>query len=389
MVAFGCKLKPMLTTLEILDKLIAFPTISADGNETLMRWVVDYITGAGGRIQVLAGAQPGKLNLLASFGPLTGAGIILSGHSDVVPVSGQDWHSDPFRLTGSDERLYGRGSSDMKGFLAAALHAAARADKHKLTRPLHLAFSYDEEIGCVGVRDLLARLAAETFHAEGCIIGEPTEQNVALGHKGKLAGCICCTGLSAHSANPTLGCNAISLAADMVAAAETMQATLCESGARDPAYPFASTSIHIGTIKGGTVLNIVPEHCEMQFEIRNVAGDDPHDLVQILRARAAEITERRGQGRIEIDVTNEYPGLETKADDAFAMKILGAAGTAACKIGFGTEGGLFKAQFDIPVVVCGPGSIDRAHKPDEYVTRDELAACDVFLDKVIAGLCAP
>lgn len=379
----------MLTTLDILDKLIEFPTISADSNETLIRWVVEYITAVGGKIRVLAGAKPGKLNLFASFGPDTGAGIILSGHSDVVPVIGQDWHSDPFRLTARDGHLYGRGSSDMKGFLAAALYAAARADKSKFTRPLHLAFSYDEEIGCVGVRDLLERLEAEKFHAEGCIIGEPTEQKVALGHKGKLAGCILCTGLSAHSANPALGCNAISLAADMVEEAESLQAELCKSGAQDPAYPFPSTSIHIGTIKGGSALNIVPEHCEMAFEIRTVTGDDPHKLVKTLQDRAYKIVARRGKGQIAVDITNEYPGLETRAEDAFAQKILEAAQTSPCKIGFGTEGGLFKAKFSMPVVVCGPGSIDRAHKPDEYIMQDELATYDTFLDKIIAGLSAP
>ncbi len=378
----------MTSTAETLATLIAFPTISADSNEALMRWSVGRITAAGGRIHILAGAKSGKLNLLASFGPNTGAGIVLSGHSDVVPVAGQAWNTDPFVLTCQDGKLFGRGSSDMKGFLAAALSAAGRADKSKLARPLHLAFSYDEEIGCVGVRDLLERLTKEKFQAEGCVIGEPTEQKVALGHKGKLAGCICCFGQPGHSANPALGCNAISLAAEMVREAEGLQADLAAHGPHDPAYPFPSTSVHVGTIKGGSALNIVPEHCEMQFEIRNVAGDEPHDLVAKLRGKAATIISRRGKGRIAIEITNEYPGLDTKADGAFAQKILHAARTQACKIGFGTEGGLFNQQLHIPVVICGPGSIDRAHKPDEYVRQDELDACDAFLDRVIAGLSA-
>lgn len=376
----------MLSTVGILEKLIAFKTISSDSNESLMRWVVPFIMQAGGRVHVLAGATPGKLNLLASFGPTTGAGIVLSGHSDVVPVEGQDWGSDPFCLTSRGNNLYGRGSSDMKGFLAAALHAAARADKNKLVRPLHLAFSYDEEVGCLGVRDLLTRLVAENFQAEGCVIGEPTEQKVAVGHKGKLAGCICCTGLSAHSANPPLGCNAISLAADMVAEAEALQAEIFQKGVQDTAYPFPITSVHIGTIKGGSALNIVPEHCEMQFEFRNVAGDDTKALIQNLRRRADGVIARRGKGSINIEITNEYPGLATNPDDNFAQKIIRAAGTETCKIGFGTEGGLFKEQLNMPVVVCGPGSIDRAHKPNEYITLNELAACDAFLDKVIASL---
>lgn len=376
----------MRTTPEILEKLIAFPTISADSNEAMIRWVAEQITESGGRVHVLAGAKPGKFNLLAGFGPQTGSGIVLSGHSDVVPVSGQDWHSDPFCLTEQDGRLYGRGSSDMKGFLASALSASLRVDKSTLTRPLWLAFSYDEEIGCVGVRDLLARLENENFQAEGCIIGEPTEQKVALGHKGKLAGCIFCTGVAGHSANPSLGCNAISLAADMVKAAEGLQHQLSAQGARDQAYPFPVTSVHIGTIKGGSALNIIPEHCEMQFEIRNVAGDDPQALVARLRQQAESLVKQRGAGGISLTVTNEYPGLETRADNAFAQKTLAAAGTDYCKIGFGTEGGLFKDKLNLPVVVCGPGSIDRAHKPDEYVTRAELAACDQFIDRIIDSL---
>ncbi|MGE4480599.1 acetylornithine deacetylase [Acidocella sp.] len=376
----------MPNTADLLSTLLAFPTISANANEALIRWCAARIGDAGGRIHIMAGAAPGKFNLLASFGPDTGSGIVLSGHSDVVPVAGQAWSTDPFILTDRNGKLYGRGSSDMKGFLAACLSAATRADKGKLLRPLHLAFSYDEEIGCVGVRDLLDRLAEEKFQAEGCVIGEPTEQKVARGHKGKLAGCICCFGLPAHSANPALGCNAISLAADMVREAETMQAHLAMSGPRDDAYPYPSTSVHVGTIKGGSALNIVPEYCEMQFEIRNVAGDEPRELVETLREQAAHITARRGKGRVEIGITNEYPGLDTKEEDLFARKILAAAGTQSCKIGFGTEGGLFSQRLQMPVVICGPGSIDRAHKPDEYVTQDELDACDMFLDRVIAGL---
>ena len=376
----------MISTAETLATLISFPTVSADSNEALMRWSAARITAAGGRIHIMAGAKPGKLNMLASFGPETGAGIVLSGHSDVVPVAGQAWTTDPFILTAKNRKLYGRGSSDMKGFLAAALSAAARVDKTKLARPLHLAFSYDEEVGCIGVRDLLARLAKENFQAEGCVIGEPTEQKIAIGHKGKLSGCVRCFGQPAHSANPALGCNAISLAAEMVCAAHTLQAELAESGAHDNAYPFPSTSVQVGTIKGGTALNIVPEFCEMQFEIRNVAGDEPRALVERLRGRAAEIASRHGKGRITIEITNEYPGLEIDQNDDFVQKMLREAGSQPGKIGFGTEGGLFRQTLHLPVVVCGPGSIDRAHKPDEYVTQDELDACDKFLDRVIAGL---
>lgn len=377
----------MHTTPETLAALAAFPTISADGNAALISYAAGRISAAGGRIHIMAGALPGKFNLLASFGPHTGAGLILSGHSDVVPVQGQSWTSDPFTLTQKDDRLYARGASDMKGFLAAMLTAAERMDQKRLTRPLHLAFSYDEEIGCVGVRDLLARLQAENFQAQGCIIGEPTEMRVITGHKGKLAGCICCRGIPAHSANPALGCNAISLAAAMVREAEALQSWLQASGARDAAYPFPASSVHIGTIAGGTALNIVPEYCRMEFEIRSLPADDPAALVARLRAAAARVVAAAGKGEIGIEITNTYPGLNTPEESPLAQAALRAAGTALGKIGFGTEGGLFGEALGLPAIVCGPGSIDRAHKPDEYVTTGELAACDAFLDRMIATLC--
>lgn len=377
----------MTETSEILATLAAFHTISAESNEALIRYAVGRLTEVGGRIHSMAGALPGKFNLLASFGPDSGAGLVLSGHSDVVPVAGQDWKTDPFELTRKDNRLYARGASDMKGFLAAMLTAAERMDARRLSRPLHLAFSYDEEIGCVGVRDLLKRLQAENFQAQGCIIGEPTDMQVITGHKGKLAGCICCRGVSAHSANPTLGCNAISLAAAMVREAEAVQSWLVSHGARDDTYPWPFTSVHIGTIVGGTALNIVPEFCNMEFEIRSLATDDPASLVERLRAAAARIVSEAGQGDIEIKVTNTYPGLNDRSDGALAQAALQAAGTQTGKIAFGTEGGLFEEMLGLPVIICGPGSIDRAHKPDEYVTIGELEACDAFLDRMIETLC--
>ena len=376
----------MSDSVATLAELAAFPTISAESNEALIRHAAQKITEAGGRIHILAGAKPGKFNMLASFGPATGAGIVLSGHSDVVPVAGQDWHSDPFTLTEKDGRLYARGASDMKGFLAAMLTAAGRCDAAKLTRPLHLVFSYDEEIGCVGVRDLLARLRAENFQAQGCIIGEPTEQRVITGHKGKIAGCICCRGRAAHSANPALGCNAIMLASEMLQEMRAVQEELTR-GRRDDAYPFPFTSLHAGTIKGGVALNIVPDLCEIEFEIRHLAGEDTDALLARLAATGQRLAASSDGGAVEVRVTNAYPGLETPRDAAIAQIALAAAGAAQTgKIGFGTEAGLFAEALGMQTVICGPGNIDRAHKADEYVTRDELAACDAFLDRVIATL---
>ncbi len=377
----------MLDTVETLAALVAFPTISADGNEALIRYVAGRLTAAGGRIHTLAGAVPGKFNLLASFGPDTGAGIVLSGHSDVVPVAGQDWHSDPFTLTERDGRLHARGASDMKGFLAAMLTAAERCTQDKLTRPLHLAFSYDEEIGCIGVRDLLDRLRAANFQAQGCIIGEPTEQRVITGHKGKIDGCICCRGQAAHSANPALGCNAIMLAGGMLAEMASLQAELA-FGDRDEAYPFPFTSLHAGMIRGGVARNVVPDGCDIEFEIRSSSGSHPHMLLARLRAAGELLAASSNGGAVEVRVSNTYPGLQTDPDAAIVRVALAAAlASETGKVGFGTEGGLFREVLGLETVICGPGSIDRAHKADEYVTRAELADCDGFLDRVVVGLC--
>ncbi|WP_298285519.1 acetylornithine deacetylase [Acidocella sp.] len=376
----------MPNTVEMLAALAAFPTISADSNESLIRFAAQSITDSGGHVQKLVGSEPGKFNLMASFGPAVGAGIVLSGHSDVVPVTGQAWQSNPFALTERDGRLHARGASDMKGFLAAMLTAAARCEVAKLTRPLHLIFSYDEELGCLGVRDLLARLAAEGFTAAGAIIGEPTEGRVITGHKGKLAGCICCRGRAAHSANPALGCNAIMLAGEMLGELRALQ-TAVAGGARDDAYPFPFTSLHAGRIKGGVALNIVPDYCEIEFEIRHLPGTDTSALLARLRDAGARIGAASNGGSVTVDITNHYPGLETARGAAITQIALRASGTDQTgKIGFGTEGGLFSETLGLETIICGPGSIDRAHKADEYITRDELAACDAFLDQVIATL---
>jgi acetylornithine deacetylase len=376
----------MSNTAQTLATLAAFPTISADPNEDLIRYAAQRITAAGGRVHSMAGALPGKFNLLASFGPETGAGLVLSGHSDVVPVKGQDWHSDPFTLTEREGRLYARGSSDMKGFLAAMLTAAERADKGKFTRPLHLAFSYDEEIGCVGVRDLLTRLQAEGFQAQGCVIGEPTELRVITGHKGKIAGCICCRGKAAHSANPSLGCNAIQLAGGMLAALSALQQELLETR-RDDDYPYPHSSLQPGKIAGGVALNIVPDACDIEFELRYLAGEDTASLLERLRQKGRELAAAAPGGSIELRITNEYPGVDTPQDAPITRQALAAAGaTGTGKVGFGTEAGLFAASLGMQTVICGPGSIDRAHKPNEYVTRDELAAADTFLDRLLETL---
>jgi acetylornithine deacetylase len=382
----------MSETMENLGRLIGFPTVSRDSNLALIDWYGGLLASWGARVETVLDASGTKANLFATIGPATGDGIVLSGHSDVVPVDGQAWSSDPFVMTLRDGRLHGRGTADMKGFLAAMLTAAHAASERRLVRPLHLLVSHDEEIGCVGVRSMLAHLARQGFRAAGCVVGEPTGMAVALGHKGKLAARIRCRGRAAHSANPLLGVNAIRLGAQMVDMVAAMQVDLASAGARDEAYEVPHSTAHVGIIAGGTALNIVPDHCAIDMEIRLVPPDDGALLLDDLRRRGLEIAaaippELADGTGIAIELLNAYPGLEIAEADPFVALVRAASGgNGTVKLSFGSEGGLIRRDLDMPVVVCGPGSIDRAHKPDEYITPDELAACDVFLARLLDRL---
>jgi acetylornithine deacetylase len=276
----------------------------------------------------------------------------------------------------------------MKGFLAGMVSAAELAARLPLRRPLHLAISHDEEIGCVGVRPMLAAMAEEGFSAAACIVGEPTGLRIGNGHKGKVAALIRCHGRAAHSANPGLGVNAIGMAAAMVAEVEAIAAWLAAEGLRDAAYAVPHGTAQVGTIQGGTALNIVPADCALAFELRLPAGENAEALLARVRAAAERIGIARG-GAIGVEVTNAYPGLDEPADSpAVAVAVAAGASEGLTKLDFGAEGGLFRAMLGIPTVICGPGSIDRAHKPDEYITRDELAAGDAFLANLVHGLTA-
>jgi acetylornithine deacetylase len=378
----------MSSTAETLAALVGFPTISGRGNRDLMGWVAAQVSAFGARVRVMPGTDADRINLLATIGPDGPGGIVLSAHVDVVPVTGQSWSTDPFNLTEAGGRLQGRGAVDMKGFLAGMVSAAELAAALPLRRPLHLAISHDEEIGCVGVRPMLAALAEERFAASACIVGEPTGLRIGTGHKGKVALLIRARGAAAHSANPGLGVNAIGIAAAMVAEVEEIAGWLATEGLRDTAYTVPHGTAQVGTIAGGTALNIVPADCVLAAEFRLPAGQDAEALVGRLRTAAARIGAARG-GEVTVEITNAYPGL-AEPDNSPAVAVARAAGGLLpfAKFDFGTEGGLFRQMLGLPTVVCGPGSIDRAHKPDEYITRDELAAGDAFLARIVHGLTA-
>jgi acetylornithine deacetylase len=385
---------------EILERLVAFPTISRDSNLDLIGYVQAFLAARGIESRLYRDASGRKANLYAAVGPVDRGGVLLSGHTDVVPVEGQVWTGDPFALRESGGRLYARGAADMKGFIACALGAAERASRQRLEVPLQLAFSHDEEVGCLGVRSLIEDMATWPVRPRFCIVGEPTLLRIAIGHKGKTAMRARCRGRAAHSARPAAGVNAIHLATDFIGAVRARQAVIERVGARDPAYEVPYTTLHVGVIQGGTALNIVPDRCELELEFRNLAADDPAALLIALRrdADAVAADARRGDAAgvdaaplspvgIDLEVTNDYPGLDTPPDAEVVAFVAALTGQSErIKVGFGSEGGLFSGRLGIPSVVCGPGSIDQAHKPDEFVTLDQLDRCDAMLDALLVRL---
>ncbi|SSW67817.1 acetylornithine deacetylase [Achromobacter agilis] len=376
----------------LLARLVAFDTVTLTPNLALIEAVRDLLAAHGIASTLVRSDDGTRANLYASVGPAGVPGVLLSGHTDVVPAAGQAWTLPPFALTARDGLLYGRGTADMKGFVACAVNAMVQASGRTLRRPLQLALSYDEEIGCVGVRRLLEVMEMAPGRPALCIVGEPTSMRIATGHKGKAALRALCLGLEGHSALAPRALNAIHLACDLVGAMRALQDDLRARGARDSAYEVPYATVHAGCIHGGRALNIVPNECVVDFEIRHLAQDDPAVLLAPLRQAADDI---RKQARlhapaadIRIEEVNAYPGLDTPlASEAvrFVESLL-PAGAAKTKVAFGTEGGLFTRHLDVPVVVCGPGSIVQAHKPDEYISRAQLAECDAFMQRLVAAL---
>ncbi len=376
-------------TRTILERLIAFPTVSRSGNRALVDYVRTLVEPAGAHV-VTTDDGP-DANMWISVGPHDVPGVVLSGHSDVVPVAGQHWRHDPFVLRAEDGRLYGRGTADMKGFLASAIHAVRIAARRPLRTPLHLAISFDEEIGCVGVRSLLPVLAAQPVRPLLVWIGEPTGLKLASGHKGKSAYRVTFTGRAAHSALTPQGVNAIYLATDFIGALRDVQNDLIARAAPDPAYDVGYSTVHVGTIRGGETLNIVPGTCTLEFEIRDLAIDDVAAIEADIRSRATAIVapwrERFPECAITIETINTYPGLDTRHAGALALaRAVSGHNGAEIKLAFGTEGGLFARTLGVPAVICGPGSMDQGHKPDEFVTEDQLARCDAMLARLIDRL---
>lgn len=383
-----------MNSRQLLERLVGFNSVSRESNLAMIEFIRDYLAGFGVVSELFFNADKTKANLYASIGPADQRGIVLSGHTDVVPVDGQAWSSDPFVLREHQGRLYGRGAADMKGYLACMLAAVPQFVAHPLRIPVHLAFSYDEEVGCLGVRSLLAALEQREPKPLACIIGEPTELRPVLGHKGKLAMRCCVQGAACHSAYAPQGVNAIEYAARLIGKLGEIGEHLAQNEDLDLRFDPPFSTLQTGVIRGGSALNIVPAQCEFDFEVRALPGFDPQRVADQIQ-QFAETDLLPKMQAVQPDTTirfqplSGYPGLATHPD-GFAAELI--ARLSGCNefgtVAFGTEGGLFD-QAGIATVICGPGSMEQGHKPDEFVTVEQMAGCDAMLERLTRWLREP
>lgn len=366
----------------LLSELVSFPTESMTPNVDLIRWFADHVESNGGRATVLGGGL-GRVNLLASFGPQMAGGLMLSGHTDVVPA-GTGWTTDPYTVSRSGDTLQGRGTADMKGFIAATVRMIERFRDVELNRPLHIALSFDEEIGCIGVRQALELIAGrDDVSPDVVVIGEPTMMRPRHSHMGKLAYEIVCNATAAHSSLSHSKPSAIAAAGRLLGVLDDLQDRYHPIG--DPEVTF-----NCGSITGGSALNVIAERCTFTFEIRHTVDHDPdavlRPLMLALDGERASLAEHGGS--IDVAEITRYPALRTAADDPWLQLVerIADAGPAT-SIGYGTEGGLFAQALDASVVICGPGDIAVAHRPDEHVTVDQLLRCERFICALVEHIC--
>ncbi|GGE10405.1 acetylornithine deacetylase [Aureimonas endophytica] len=367
-----------LSPADLLARLVAFPSVCRRPNGEIVAFAKDRLEALGAAVTVLPGPEGDRANLFASFGPRDRPGYVLSGHLDVVPADQDGWTGDPFTLRRRDGRLIGRGACDMKGFVATVLSALA-ALPADLERPLHVALSYDEEIGCVGVRHLLARLPDLCAPPLGAIIGEPSELRPVLRHKGKVAGKITLRGRAGHSSRPDLAENAIHLAAEAVLAIRDLHARFAADGPFHHDFAPPVSTLQVGIIAGGSGVNIVPDACRLDWEARAVPGVDPAAIEAQVEAAVAGIVAGRDLASAECETLAAYPALDLPGGSDLARLVADLAGHAPeGAVSYGTEAGLFQAA-GIPAIICGPGSIAEAHRPDESIAEAELAECRALL----------
>ncbi len=379
---------PRLSTVDLLARLVSFDTTSRNSNLALMGFVRDYLDAHGIPYRISTDATGEKANIHAIIGPHGPGGVALSGHVDTVPVDGQSWSADPFALRRSDGRLYARGSTDMKGFVAACLAAVPDIKARDIARPLHLFISYDEEVGCHGAQRLLQDLDDSGLKPAMCVVGEPTGMQPVLAHKGKLNLRVRVRGQTGHSSEPGKGVNAIQAAGEAVAYVAAEARRLAREGPFEDGFDPPHTTIHVGTIQGGTILNIIPERCEFIMEWRAIPGDDATLHVERMRKFVANTIEPtmhavNPETGFDFEVVTAMPGLSLDAGHALTgivKQITGSNSTG--KVSYGTEGGYYQGA-GIATIICGPGHIAQAHQPDEWIAQDQLDACDTFIRRLV------
>ncbi|MCX7560275.1 acetylornithine deacetylase [Sulfitobacter sp. F26204] len=374
-------------TKRILSDLIAFPTVSADSNLEMIAYLASRLQDCGAQVDILADESGKKANLFATLGPLCDGGIVLSGHSDVVPVTDQDWASDPFALLERNGRLYGRGSCDMKGFIAATLAMAPVFAQRIRNRPLHFAFTYDEETGCFGASHLARTLIERALKPSLAIIGEPTSMGIVEGHKGCHEYSTRFQGLEGHGSSPDLGVNAVEYAVRYVSRLMELRDHLKTMAPENSRFDPPCTTLNIGALNGGTVHNVIASKAQVDWEMRPVQAGDAEFVKEAMKTYCNDVLlpamhAVHPSASIETEVIGEVAGL-TPTDNNEALRIVaGLTGAnSASVVPFGTEAGIFQA-IGMDVVVCGPGSIDQAHKADEYLEIDQLAQCLTMLDRL-------
>ncbi len=380
-----------MNSIQILEKLISFNTVSSNSNLEIISYCEKILKDAGAKITIIKNKEGTKANLFATIGPVDQAGIILSGHTDVVPVTNQKWNTNPFELTEIDNKLYGRGTADMKSFVACALHAASKASLMNLKTPLHFSFSYDEEIGCVGVRSLIEMLKNSSTNPLFCIVGEPTSMQVMSGHKGKVNASVLIKGKEAHSALTTKGLNAIYLATEFIQGIKNIQTNLINNSTHDNDFEVPYTTLQVGKIEGGVAVNIVPSSSCLLFEIRSLYSDDPNLILNDIKNLSEKIVkshiDRFPDTEIAINVTSQYPALNTMKNSDVISFLNGLTGNNNVeKVSFGTEGGLFSNELNIETAICGPGSMNQGHKPNEYIEKAQIDLCDQMLENLLHKL---
>jgi len=381
---------PRAETIDCLQQLIAFDTTSRNSNLGLIDWAESHLSRHGARIRRSYNPERTKANLFATFGEGAG-GVVLSGHSDVVPVDGQAWSTDPFRADIRDGRLYGRGACDMKGFIAVVLAQAAAFAQAPLRSPIHVALSYDEEAGCLGIGPLLQDLALAGIRPDGCIVGEPTSMEMVTAHKGGRVYRCRVHGRAAHSSLTPRGVNAIEYAARVISFIQDLSWREEAEGPRLEGLDVPFSTISTNMISGGNGKNIIPAECEFFFDYRYVPGKPPQEFIEQIQAYISEHLEPRmqrahPQAGVSLELTGSIPGLSPDEQSSIAQltqSLLRPRPSA--KVSYGTEAGFFQ-QSGIPSIVCGPGSIEQAHKPDEFVPLSQLAECERFLQRLVGRM---